>query len=149
MGYEKGRKLNRDLIRQTYENALDHTARLTTYALADRLPDADDEVAERSKRLAEHDLLSLSISLRRVTNATGLYSKAQNLPISTLKFSTDNGQPNRDAQTSLWKILGVIVHVEMVRIFDEKLFLAMWLSPNPFGVVAASAREKSIRIDPI
>jgi hypothetical protein len=144
-------KIDRALLRQSYASALEKTGRLTTYALADGLVNAEDEVAERCRQLAVDDLILLSISLRRLIEATSLQAKARNTWVSTLRFADDGYETraSRVGQMSLWTLLGIVVHSRMLQVQDQQLLLAMWCSRKALDVAAQRMRDKPRRIDPV
>lgn len=143
--------LDKGLARQSYMNAMDRTARLTAFSLAERLVDADDDVSERCRQLAVDDLTLLAISLRRLAEATSLEAKTRNVWVSTLRFESDdlNERAIRDGQISLWDVLGIVVHARAIQVLDDNLSLAMWLAPRAIDAAARTAGDRPRWIDPI
>lgn len=145
------RRFNKSLVRQSYANAIDTTARLTTYSLAQRLVHTDDEVAERCRQLAADDLVHLSISLRRLIESTSLYDRANNVWVSKLKFASNDFEARaiRSDVISLWKVLGVVVHSRMIEVVDSETALAVWFSDDRWDTLMKRAFYKPQWIDPV
>lgn len=143
--------VNKSLVRHLYANALDSTARLTAYSLAQKIVDAEEEVAERSRQLAVEDLILLSISLRRLVEAMDLGSRAKNMWICTLRFDVDEivVRPKRAEQVSLWALTNLLVHVRLLDVVDSHLALAVWLASKPMEVLIQRSGEHPRWLDPI
>ena len=84
-------KLDTGLVRQSYTTSLEKTARLTTYSLAERLVDAEDEVRSAVARVWSHHH---SVGVRISAEAVDV---RDNGAISRLTASAPSGHLGRFA----------------------------------------------------
>lgn len=111
--------MNKAIVRHAYETSIDRVARLTAYALAHDLAKADEEVIERGRRLAIDDLVLAAISLRRLTEGTGLVAYCQNL---TIPLAVANAEKmSRTGSVPMWRTIGVIVHAQTLDIVEDDI----------------------------
>ena len=91
--------MDKKVVRSSYENCLDATARLAAYATSQPIPKAP-EVNARQDTLATNDLISFSIHARRLIDNIGLYTAANKIALKCCDGSN----------MSIWKFFGAIIH---------------------------------------
>ena len=97
--------MDKKVVRSSYENCLDATARLSAYATSKPFSDAY-ETNLRQDVLAVDDLTIFCIHARRLVENIGL----KDLLRQTTMRASDN------TPWSLWKIIGCLIHHDLIQI---------------------------------
>jgi hypothetical protein len=135
-------------VRHDYERAIEATARLSAYALAGGHLSLSSDVVGHCQRLAKKDLKELAISLRRLLETTDLIPFASNLLVATGQMSGAYKCEHVaiNGSTNLWELLGLLVHVRSMELFDQAIDIALDLADSKLNVVADRGREPSEQI---
>lgn len=136
-------------IRHDYETALDAVSRLSLYALGGGNNTLSSETQSHSQRLAKKDLKELSISLRRLIESTKLIPFTDSLVVAAGKFVNDryNERIIIEGSIKLWDLLGTIVHVRSLNLFDQSIDVALALAgSNKLEILTERGHDRSHQI---
>lgn len=97
--------MDKKVVRASYESCLNAAARLSAFATSKPFPGVT-ELNRRQDILAIEDLISFCIHARRLIENVGLKKR-----LSQVKIETSDG-----TSLSLWKIIGCLIHHDMLEI---------------------------------
>jgi hypothetical protein len=108
--------VNEHLCKQAYNDVVEYTARLASYATS-RLSDVigDGHYEARANELAVRDIIILSISVRRLTELTGKYDLIRGLNVPFFTAHRVDGNllfDDSDHVFNAWEIIGNIIHAK-------------------------------------
>lgn len=106
------------LIRPAYEGVLDRMARLASFGTSKPIA-SNIEIGQRQEAQAVDDLLLFAIYARRLLKCTNTFTLAKNVSIGLWKFTGSEAEIRcclTSETISLWKLLGVTVHHELIEI---------------------------------
>jgi hypothetical protein len=110
--------VSHELIRSSYDNALERCARLASYGTCTMVWD-DSGVARRQDKLAADDLTEFAIHSRRLIENSNLRTFAQNVSVPLLKIQVGHIETRYERQgenINFWSILNLIIHHDVLKI---------------------------------
>lgn len=143
--------MDRAIVRQAYESAINHVARLSMYACGIIASHIEYEVAERCRKLALDDLVAGALSMRRLMDATKLVPYCQHAWLPSAKIEADQFSERavRADPISAWQVFGAVVHARQLEVIDERFSLAMHSGKRATDIAEQRHRDASLPIDPI
>jgi hypothetical protein len=137
-------------MRHDYETAVNAVSRLSLYAVGGGNSALSYEMLSHCQRLAKKDLKELSISLRRLIESTKLIPFTANLGVATGKFfgGCRNERVVIEGSTNLWDLLGTLVHVRSLDLFDQAIDVALALAgSNKLEILADRGHDSPQQIE--
>lgn len=143
--------MDRVIVRQAYESAITHVARLSMYACGITAPHIEYELAERCRKLALDDLVAGALSMRRLIDATELVPYCQHAWLPSAKIEGDQFSEHalRGNPLSVWQVFGAVVHARRLELIDEKFSLAMHAGKRGTDIAEERHTDASVPITPI
>lgn len=139
------------IVRQAYESAISHVARLSMYACGITARHVEYEVAERCRKLALDDLVAGALSMRRLMDATKLVPFCQHAWVPSAKLEVDQfcERAVRADPISAWQVFGAVVHARRLDLIDEKFSLALHAGKSASDIAEERLADASVPISPI
>jgi hypothetical protein len=113
-------KIEENIVRHAYGEALSRTARLAAYGEAGETKIESYEVSEKQSQLALDDLVHLAISLRRLSEAAGIYGALQgeSLPLVQIQGALDAFTVRTVGAIKLVDVINRLIHSRYVSLLN-------------------------------
>ena len=127
------RPLEKELVRHAYDNVIERCARLNSLSgnLVRNL--VTDDIGAREKTLALDDIITLSISARRLIAVCGIASNQPKLKVQKCWFHLTHDQVtpiSLDDYVGLQKLFGIVIHCQTLEIIDSDFLARLYFDPR-------------------
>lgn len=121
--------LEKELVRHAYDNVIERCARLNSYSGSLVRDLISEEIIAREKSLAIDDIITLSISARRLIAVCGITPNRSELRVQSWRFhlTDDEVSPTpTNTYIGLQKLFGIFIHSEKLDIIDSDLMARLF-----------------------
>lgn len=144
------RVVDRTIVRQAYETAIESVARLSMYAFGMSVRHIEYEVAEQCRKIALEDIVVGALAMRRLMDASGLVVFCQHAWLPAAKIEADHYSERvvRTDLMSAWQVFGAVVHARRLELIDEKFSLAMHSGKRALDIALSRGGDSDVPIAP-
>jgi hypothetical protein len=121
--------LDRELVFHAYDNLIERCARLNSFSGNLVKNFVTDDIDAREKSLALDDIITLSISARRLISVCGIASNHPKMSVKKLWFHLTNDLVTLitlDDNVSLQQLFGIVIHCESLEIIDSDMMARLY-----------------------